>query len=61
MDVIKRDGRVDVFDPTKISNAIKKAFIEVDGCITDESDTLIDRITTEITNIKRKEMSVEDI
>lgn len=61
LNVIKRDGRIDAFNPAKISNAIKKAFIEVDGCITDETNALVERITSEITNIKRKEMSVEDI
>jgi ribonucleoside-triphosphate reductase len=59
--VIKRDGREDIFDPNKISNAIKKAFIEVDGFMNEESKSIIDRITTEISNIKREKMSVEEI
>ena len=59
--VIKRDGREDVFDKDKISNAIKKAFVEVDGEINDVSESIADKIANEIASIKKKKMSVEDI
>ena len=59
--VIKRDGREDTFNSNKISNAIRKAFIEIDGNITEESESIINRISTEIANIKTEKMSVEDI
>lgn len=59
--VIKRDGREDNFNPNKISNAIRKAFIEVDGVANEESEAIINRISTEISNIKKEKMSVEDI
>ena len=59
--VIKRDGREDSFNSNKISNAIRKAFIEVDGDVNKESESIINRITTEIANIKNEKMSVEEI
>lgn len=59
--VIKRDGREDAFNPNKISNAIRKAFLEIDGCVNEESESIINRISTEITNIKTEKMSVEEI
>ena len=59
--VIKRDGREDSFNSNKIANAIRKAFIEVDGNVDKESESIINRITSEITNIKNEKMSVEEI
>ena len=59
--VVKRDGREDTFNPTKISVAIGKAFTEIDGAITDESWAIIDRITNQITDAGKKRMSVEEI
>ena len=59
--VIKRDGREDIYNPDKIGIAISKAFIEVDGVVTDESKTIIDRITNQITESGKKKMSVEEI
>ncbi|MBR5604210.1 MAG: anaerobic ribonucleoside-triphosphate reductase [Bacteroidales bacterium] len=59
--VIKRDGREDNFNSNKISNAIRKAFIEVDGDVNKESESIINRITFEISNIKNEKMSVEEI
>ena len=41
MHVIKRDGSLVQFDPTRIINAINKAFIEVDGRLY-ENDTATD-------------------
>ena len=59
--VIKRDGREDAFNSNKIANAIRKAFIEVDGNVNQESESIINRITSEITNIKNEKMSVDEI
>lgn len=59
--VIKRDGREDVYNPNKIHTAISKAFIEIDGVITEESKLIIDRITNQITETGKKKMSVEEI
>lgn len=59
--VIKRDGREDAFNQNKISNAIRKAFIEIDGNINEKSESIVDRISTEIANIKTEKMSVEEI
>lgn len=59
--VIKRDGREDIYNPNKIHTAISKAFVEVDGVITDESKVIIDRITNQITETGKKKMSVEEI
>ena len=42
--VIKRDGREDSFNQSKIANAIRKAFIEVDGATNEESEAIINRI-----------------
>ena len=59
--VIKRDGREDEYNPNKIQKAISKAFIEVDGAITEESQVIIDRITSQITEAGKKKMTVEEI
>lgn len=59
--VIKRDGREDVYNPNKIHTAISKAFIEIDGIVTEESKLIIDRITNQITETGKKKMSVEEI
>lgn len=59
--VIKRDGREDAFNKYKILNAIKKAFVEVDGEINDDSESIANKIANEIASIKKKKMSVEDI
>lgn len=61
MFVIKRNGREDAFDKNKISNAIKKAFIEVDGDVTEDANKIASKISNEIANIKKEKMSVEDI
>lgn len=59
--VIKRDGREENFNQNKISSAIKKAFIEIDGEVNEKSESIINKITTEIAAIKKNKMSVEDI
>lgn len=58
---VKRDGRKEEFDKDKISNAIKKAFIEVDGDIDDKAEAIVDKIANEIASVRKEEMSVEDI
>lgn len=59
--VIKRDGREESFDRNKIINAVKKAFVEVDGGVSEESEIIVEKIASEIANIKKQKMSVEDI
>lgn len=58
---VKRDGRREGFNKAKISNAIKKAFIEVDGHVDDKAEAIADKIANEIAGTKKSEMSVEDI
>lgn len=58
---VKRDGRLESFNKSKISNAIKKAFIEVDGCVDEKAEAIVNKITNEIANTKKEKMSVEDI
>lgn len=57
----KRDGREEDFDQSKITNAITKAFIAVDGEVNDDSRAIINKIVGEISNIKKNKMSVEEI
>ena len=59
--VIKRDGRKEDFCKDKVSNAIGKAFLEVDGDITEQDEAIINKVASEIANIKKNEMSVEEI
>lgn len=61
MFVVKRDGRIDSFDKSKVLNAMKKAFIEVDGDINEKSESIIDKIANEIAGVKKEKMSVEEI
>lgn len=60
MQVVKRDGRTVDFDRNKIKNAITKAFIEVDGEISEENLQKINAIASSIEN-KNKTLSVEEI
>lgn len=60
MEVIKRDGRVVPFDSKRITNAITKAFIEIDGELTTEAQNKIDSIVSSI-SAKNKTLSVEEI
>lgn len=59
--VIKRNGEKVALDITKISNAMAKAFIDVDGEIKDGSKKIIGRTSAEIAASKKKELSVEEI
>lgn len=61
MVVVKRTGEEVEFDKSKVSNAISKAFIDVDGEVTEKSQAIIDKITNEIASVKRQSMHVEEI
>ena len=59
--VVKRDGREEEFRKEKIKDAVLKAFIDVDEDVTDEAVTIANKIASEIANIKKQNMGVEDI
>lgn len=61
MFVIKRDGRIDTFNRDKVLNAVKKAFIEVDGDLDEKSEAIANKIADEVSGVKKNRMSVEDI
>lgn len=61
MNVIKRDGRVVLFDKTKIRDAVLKAFHEVDGNITNESSNIANKISNEIENHTESDLTIDDI
>ena len=61
MFVIKRDGRIDSFEKEKVSNAMKKAFIEVDGELNEKSEAIVNKIADDVASVKKNKMSVEDI
>ena len=59
--VVKRDGREEAFRKEKIKDAVLKAFIDVDKDVTDEAVIIANKIASEIANIKKQNMEVEDI
>ena len=63
MNVLKRDGRIVQFNKEKIINAILKAFLAVDGEITDYASIKAQNITDYIASIStsKDELSVEEI
>ena len=61
MRVIKRTGESVKFDGNKISEAVKKAFIEVDGKLTDYAVYKANDIAAYVASIKKRQMNVEDI
>ena len=61
MKVIKRDGRVVEFNVQKILNAMKKAFIEIDGYFDETSEKICKNIAQSITNLDKTQMNVEEI
>lgn len=62
MEVIKRDGRTQLFVKQKIVNAIQKAFVAVDKELTDEAIEKAVKISQEIEkSITKKALSVEEI
>lgn len=63
MKIIKRDGTKVEFNKSKISDAVAKAFLEVDGAI-ENALVMIDEIATAIETLasqKEESMTVEDI
>lgn len=63
MNVLKRDGRIVQFNKEKIINAILKAFLAIDGEITDYASIKAQNITDYIASIStsKDELSVEEI
>ena len=61
MRVIKRTGESVKFDGNKISEAVRKAFIEVDGKLTDYAIYKSNEIATYVGTRKKRRMTVEDI
>ena len=59
--VNKRDGRIAVFDKTKIINAIEKAFISVDGEANQQCKEIARKIADDIEHRVKSGSSVEDI
>ena len=57
--VTKRDGRVVIFDKSRIENAIRKAFIEAGG-VTEDDESLIKKIADSVASID-KDLNVEEI
>ena len=63
-EIIKRDGRVEVFNKQKVINAVKKAFVAVDGTLTKAGVKKARRIGKEIEAIilkNRTMLGVEEI
>ena len=67
LDVIKRDGRIEAFDPKKIRDAILKSFYETDGDITpyakskaSEIARVIAATDTEMLNVEQIQDAVEE-
>lgn len=56
--VIKRDGREEAFDASKIEKAIRKCLEASNRTLT---DTVLNNIVTTISNIKQETISVEEI
>lgn len=59
--VIKRDGREKSFNPNNIRSAISKAFIGVDGVVSDDAEIIINRIVNQISELNKDKISVEEI
>lgn len=64
MKVIKRDGRIDEFQKSKIVNAVGKAFKEVDGDLTEEGKNVAENISEYIdgyASTKGSKIGIEEI
>ena len=62
MKIIKRDGRLCEFDQDKIKNAVLKAFVAVDGELTDYAISKAENIAAHIENLHQtNKLTVEDI
>lgn len=59
--IVKRDGREEPYNPDKVRNAISAAFVEVDGNLSITDDDIIRKITYEISDLKNKKMTVEEV
>ena len=59
--VIKRDGREKLFNPNNIHSAIERAFVGVDGEISNDAEVIINRITNQISELNKDKVSVEEI
>lgn len=61
MDVIKRDGRIETFDPKKIKEAILKSFYETDGEVTTYAKNKAAEIARGIAATEAEMLNVEQI
>ena len=61
VEVIKRDGRKENFNRNKIRDAVLHAFHDVDGEESKADLTIAEKISDEISNVKKKSLHVEDI
>lgn len=65
MRVIKRDGRVKDFDQARIKEAIRKAYMDIyngsEEKFGDEYEYLLTLILDELTDIKKEEITIEEI
>lgn len=61
MEIIKRDGRAQVYEPIKITNAVRKAFLSVDGVAPEETLVEITASVEEKINSLSGAVSVETI
>ena len=59
--VIKRDGREKRFNQNNIRSALEKAFIAVDGVVSDDAIIIINRIVNQISELNKDKISVEVI
>ena len=59
--VIKRDGRLEKFSPKKIEEAVKKAFVSVDGEENGQCAAVAKEIAVAVTAEMKKSKSVEEI
>lgn len=61
MNVIKRDGRKVEFDKNKIKVAVSKAFIDVDGELTQYAKEKSNEIANHILSVGKSSMTIEEI
>ena len=62
MKIVKRDGRLCEFDQDKIKNAVLKAFVAVDGELTDYAITKAENIAAHIESVQTEDrLTVEQI
>ena len=62
MKIVKRDGRLCEFDQDKIKNAVLKAFVAVDGELTDYAITKAENISAHIESLQTEDrLTVEQI